>query len=317
VVDAEQPGRGVEHPGRVERDGERQEVAGRVGEAGDRARRVRGRRGRDGGHDAGGADRDDDVARPGVDAQRGRGVVAGARAEHRTAAGDRAGLLGRAEHPGQHRAAAERPLQQVRAVLPGGRGPVAGAAGVTPVGHQRVQPRGPGELPGQPVVRQAHRRGARRVGRFVLGQPAQLGHRERGDRHQPDRVGPRLPAAELRGQVGGRLRGPGVVPQQRVPYDGTVVVQADHAVLLSAHGDGGDVVQATGLADRRPQCGCPGGRVDLGAVGVRRPALTDQGAAVRVAHHDLAGLGRGIDPGHQGHVSGRRAGARSSTGRPA
>jgi 23S rRNA pseudouridine2605 synthase len=62
-------------------------------------------------------------------------------------------------------------------------------------------------------------------------------------------------------------------------------------------------VEASGLVDRRRQRRLPGGRVDLGAVGVRRPALPDQAAAPGVPHHDLARLRRGVDPGHQRHRS--------------
>ena len=61
------------------------------------------------------------------------------------------------------------------------------------------------------------------------------------------------------------------------------------------------LAEAAGLGERRLQCGGPGGGVDLGAVGVRRPALADQAAALGVPHHDLARLGRRVDPGHQRH----------------
>ena len=52
--------------------------------------------------------------------------------------------------------------------------------------------------------------------------------------------------AELADQVGGRTGGADVVPEQRVPDDVAVLVEADHAVLLAADGERRDVVEAAG-----------------------------------------------------------------------
>ncbi len=154
---------------------------------------------------------------------------------------------------------------------------------------------------------QADRGGARRVVRLVVGQPAQLGHRERRDRHRTDRVGPRgsavTVAAQLGDQVVRRTAGPGVVPQQRGAYDVPLIVQADHAVLLSADGDRGDVVQPTRRGARLLQRIPPGPRIDLGAVGMRGTPRADDLSRCGIADQDLAGLGRGVDSGNQRHVA--------------
>ena len=211
-------------------------------------------RGRHGGDDAGGADRDDDVAGPGGQAERGRRVVAGARPEHAPT----------------HRRA-RRPARPVR--RPGAR-PAGGRASPAPAGRGGTRRCGPTsrrcrwrrprsvaseprlavgrQPPGQPVVGQADGGGAVGVRRLGVGQPAQLGRGEGGDRDHADGVGPRLPAgglvavAELGDQVGRGAGGADVVPEQRVADDGAVLVEADHAVLLPAHGQRGDVGETAG-----------------------------------------------------------------------
>jgi hypothetical protein len=70
-----------------------------------------------------------------------------------------------------------------------------------------------------------------------------------------------------------------------------------------------DVIEPDRL-DRLLEAPLPGGRVDLGPVGVGGPALAPQLAAGGVADHHLAGLGRGVDPGDQGQ---ERAPSRCST----
>jgi hypothetical protein len=134
---------------------------------------------------------------------------------------------------------------------------------------------------------------------LVLGQPAQLGDGERRHRHRPDGRGPGVPAAELGDEVLGGGGGAGVVPEQGVADDLAVLVEADHAVLLAADGDRGHVVQAACVGSRLLDSGPPGGGVDLGAVGVARAAGADQLAGLGVADDDLAGLGRGVDPGDE------------------
>ena len=305
VVDTQDPRGGIEDPGGVEGRDQRQEPAGRVGKAGHGAGRVLHRPLGDRARDPRRTDRDDDVAGPGLEAQRGRGVVAASRAEHLPGGGP-SGFLGRPQHPGLDRASAEGELEQVVAVAAPGRRPVAGAARVTTVGDQGVERGRSGEAPGEVVVGQADRGGARRVVGLVVGQPAQLGHRERGDRHRPDRLRPRrravAVAAQLGDQVGGRAAGPGVVPQQRGAYDGAVLVQADHAVLLPAHRDRGDVVEAAGRGRGLLEGVPPGLRVDLGAVGVRGAPRADDLSRLGIADEDLAGLGRGVDSGNERHV---------------
>ena len=152
-------------------------------------------------------------------------------------------------------------------------------------------------------MRQADGGRTRGVLRLVVAQPAQLGDRERRDRHQPDRVHPRRRAAELVDQVEGGLRGAGVVPQQRRAYDGAGLVEADHAVLLAADRDRRDVVEPAGGRDRLLERVPPGVGVHLGALGMGGGPAADQRTGVRVADDDLAGLGRGVDPGDERHAA--------------
>ena len=207
--------------------------AGHVGDGG----------GRDGRDDAGGADRDDDVAGSGGQPEGGRRVVAGAGPQHRRRTRERADLLGRAGDPGDDRAAAaHRQLQQVEAVLAGAGRPVGGAAGVPAVGDQGVQAAVGRQPPGQPVVGEADGGGAVGV-RPARRRPASAAWSpvKEATGTSADGVGPRLPARrlvpvpQLGDQVGRGTRGADVVPQQRVPDDGAVLVEADHAVLLPAH----------------------------------------------------------------------------------
>ena len=139
--------------------------------------------------------------------------------------------------------------------------------------------------------------GPGQVVRLGIPHPAQLADRGRGNRNEAGRVGPRL-GAELADEVGGRLRGTGVVPQQRISHDLAVLVEQHHAVLLAADGHGGHPVEqapAARLLPRRP----PVAGVDLGAVGVRRTPGAHHLPGVGVADDDLAGLGRGVDPGDE------------------
>ena len=199
--------------------------------------------------------------------------------------------------------APEGTLEQVGAVVTRRCRPVARAAGVAAVGRQVAQVGAPGQLPGEPVVRQAHRGRTTGVLGLVLGEPAQLGHGERRDGHDTDRLGPgataHLGTAELVDEVAGGAGRTGVVPQQGGAYDGSVLVEADHAVLLAADADGCHVVQASGLGDRRLQRGPPVVRVHLGAVRMPGAALPHELARLGVADDDLAGLGGGVDAGYQ------------------
>ena len=87
---------------------------------------------------------------------------------------------------------------------------------------------------------------------------------------ESDGVDPGLRTTELADQVGRSAGRPRVVPQQRRTDHFSLGVEADHAVLLSADRDRGDVVEATGASRRLLQSGPPRGRVDLGPVRVRR-----------------------------------------------
>ncbi len=157
-------------------------------------------------------------------------------------------------------------------------------------------------------MREADGGGAVGVGRLGVGEPPELGRGEGGDRDDADGIGPRLPAgglvavAEFGDQVG---RGPGgtdVVPEQRVPDDGAVLVEADHAVLLAADGDRGDVGEPAGGRRGGGEGLLPGAGSDLGAAGDGARGPPHELAGVRVADHDLAGLRRGVDPRDEGHL---------------
>jgi hypothetical protein len=147
-------------------------------------------------------------------------------------------------------------------------------------------------------MRQAHRCGAFGGLRLVLGEPAELGDGDGADRHDSHGLRPRPPAClgvavtELADEVRRAAPGPGVVPQQRGAYHLAVVVQADHAVLLGAHGDGVDVVQAPGTLEGLLEGSVPGARIDLGGVRMTGSTLAYQLAGVSVVHDDLAGLRR-------------------------
>ena len=102
--------------------------------------------------------------------------------------------------------------------------------------------------PGQPVVRQADRgRRARRSPARARASQRSLVTVNDATGTLPDRVGPGPPRRPAPRQVGGGLGRAGVVPQQRRPHDRAGLVEADHAVLLAADGDGGDVVEPAGL----------------------------------------------------------------------
>ena len=162
-----------------------------------------------------------------------------------------------------------------------------------------VDPRQP---PGQPVVRQTHR--GRRIGMsgFLVGEPAQLGDRDGGDRHHTDPLRPFLGATQLRNELGRGGTGSSVVPQQCISHDIARLVQAHHAVLLCSHRHRVDVVESTGGADGGLQSGPPQLRVDLGAVGMRRRRGAHGFAGVGVADHHLAGLGGRVDSRNESHV---------------
>ena len=318
VVDAEQPGRRVEHPGRVERADQRQEPPGRVGEAGHQPARV--------GRPASLRRR-----RPSPDVPI-ETITSPARAPHARARRPRCRRcpgraaapvggcgrrrLGRAEHaraarPGRARTRARSRSAGTRR---SGRRPVAGAAGVAAVGDQLGELRrwdraGPApQPPGQPVVRQADRGRPGGVLRLVLGQPAQLGHGEPGHRH-----------------AGRRRR-----PSTAAPPSSAIRSAAAPAERVSFHSSAGRTTSPSSSRHTMPCC-CPptrrrrrrparrparsaspsalppGLRVHLGAVGVAGPALPDQRAGLGVADDHLAGLGRRVDPGDERHRPAQRA----------
>ena len=125
--------------------------------------------------------------------------------------------------------------------------------------------------------------GRRPVGvvRFGVGQPAELGRGEGGHRDQSHGVGPCPPArslvavAQVGDQLGGGVGRSDVVPQQRIPDDAALRVQADHAVLLPAHRQRGDVGQAPAMAAASSKACCHArGDTSVPAGCAARPART-------------------------------------------
>lgn len=186
---------------------------------------------------------------------------------------------------------AERQSQQVIAVGPGGRGPVAGAGRLATV-RGRLR-RSTGEDPRQVVVREHHRCGSQGVLGLHAGHPSRLGHGEGRHRHAPHRLGPCLLAAELGDQVHGVRRRPRVIPQQCRANDVAVLVQGDHSVLLACDGQRGDVGKhpVSHLVEgREPRAGRHLGPVRVGGTG-----LADEDPRLGIADDDLHGLRRGVD----------------------
>ena len=192
--------------------------------------------------DAGGADRDArrrPARRASPSAAAALSPVPGP--EHRTAvAGPR--RLGRAEHPRDDGGRPSARSSRSGRYSPGGRRPVAGAAGVAAVGDAARR------APAAPASRQVSQSCGRQTAavraafvRLVLGQPAQLGDGERGDRApaRPRRPTPPAgsppPSSSIRSVA---------APADRVSFHSSAgrttspsVVEADHAVLLPADGD--------------------------------------------------------------------------------
>ncbi len=117
---------------------------------------------------------------------------------------------------------------------------------------------------------------------LVPGKPRELGG---GQGCHGDGAGQGRPVCRARGRVpctgvgdqplrvGSRAR---VIPEQRGAHDVPCLIQAHHSVLLSADGNGIDVVQASGLGDGFLQRCPPVVRVHLGAFRVGSAALADQ-----------------------------------------
>lgn len=211
-------------------------------------------------------------------------------------------------------AAAQSTGQQVTSVGVAHRVEVAGTRGIGAVGHQggQVPLTGGarpalGQAPREPVVRQADGSDTGGVLGFVVRQPAQLGDGEGGDEHAAHGVGPgpgpgrRVTVAELADEVSGGVGAACVVPQERGADDLAVGVEADHAVLLAAHGQSGHVGQSADGVNHLGEGGPPVVGVDLGAVRVAGPGLAHERTGGGVTDDDLAGLGRGVDAGDERH----------------
>ncbi len=261
-------------------------------------------------HGAAGAERDHHVAGAQAQSEGGAHVVPGSGRDQGPFGGVSHGLGGGGD-PGYLQLSSEGVDQQVGAVgVLGGR-PVAGAGGVAPVGGRGLARSA--QAPGEPVVGEHDPACLGGEVGFVLGEPAQFGDGEAGHGHVADGVGPDPGAAELLDQVvGGSGRTP-VVPEQGGADDLSLVVDHDHAVLLSRDGDGRHVVEQSGggVGQGRP----PVAGVGLGAVGVRGAAFAHHLSGGAVTDHDLAGLCRTVDSGDECHV--RSVGVRKGTGRGA
>jgi hypothetical protein len=84
-------------------------------------------------------------------------------------------------------------------------------------------------------------------------------------------------------------------------------VEADHAVLLSADGEGGDVTQPASFFYRCVERSHPGSWVDFSAYRVWRGTRAEHNSTLCVTDGDLAGLGGGVNSGDEGHHFARPA----------
>ena len=192
--------------------------------------------------------------------------------------------LGGPGDPRQPGRPAERGLGYLGQPAASGGGEVPGARGVTAIGG-RLTGR---QSPGQPVVREQYVRGAGGGVRLVLGQPAQLGDRERGRRDAPGPLCPPSRAAEFGDERPGLRRGAHVVPEQGGPDHLAGLVDDHHAVLLRRHPDRVRAVEQSvpGLGQSPP----PQFGVALGPVRMRGAGLRDDSAVVGLAEQHLGGL---------------------------
>jgi hypothetical protein len=71
--------------------------------------------------------------------------------------------------------------------------------------------------------------------RLVIGEPTQLGRRNRRDRHDTDAVGPLPRTAQLGDELTGRITRASIVPQQRISDYSARIIETYHAMLLGAH----------------------------------------------------------------------------------
>ena len=300
--------------GGVERAHQREELAAGTGEPGDRAGRiVRGGIGH-GEHGAGGAERDRHIAGPETETEGGAHVVAAARTDAdligqaqliRRLTRDRADQIGRAEHQ-------RNPIEPRRAVatdggpeqagehLAGGRIDPTAAAGIATIGD--VPARQP---PREVVVRQHHVGNSRQHLGFVLGDPRQLGDRERRDGHAARDLRPML-GTQFGHQPFGLRRGRGVVPQLGRPQRGSRRVEQHQPVLLTGDRDRHDVIaMVSELSDRLGQRHPPRHRILLrdrrGGRGVGGMAAGDDDPGVELTCFDLGRLRRRIDAEHERH----------------
>ncbi len=189
-VHTEHRGDGGKHRGAVERAHKRQLPSGGVRETGHDALGVVRRDVTDRAHDARRAERDDAVTRACAQPEGRARVVPGARAENRTR---RRATPPLAKDPARRELRAAGPASPIRAGrVDSRRTPreVPGSARVASVGAQIGDIGRTAQPPGQPVVRQAHRR--RRIGvrGFVIGEPTQFGRRDRRDGHHADALRP-------------------------------------------------------------------------------------------------------------------------------
>ena len=224
------------------------------------------------------SDRDDHVAGASAEAERRRGVVAGAGPEHRPPApsrrrgesppsrsaaefgvGQQADRVRRAEHQRDGELAAGREPQQVGPVGTGRGRPVPGAAGVAAIGAQRA----PGPQP--PASCQVSQSCGRQTAAARAIESGSCSASQRSLVTVKDATGT-LPAASaqaIRPRSGSPSPSSAIrssaAAAERVSFHSSagrttlaVGVQAHHAVLLPGHRHRGDVAQPAGLRRARP-----------------------------------------------------------------
>ncbi|MPM66617.1 hypothetical protein SDC9_113527 [bioreactor metagenome] len=260
MIDIEQIGVDVEDPRRIERADQGQEPAGGIGEARDDTGGVMCRQLADQGDDSRGPQRHGDLTRPEIKSERRAGIVPAPWSQDHLPAVD---------HHGRHAFAGPQDLRQLQGTVRTGRRrddvraidvldrvEIPGPGRVRSISGEGLQAGLVHQLPAEPVVRQGNGRRPRQVLRLMFRQPPQLGHRDGGDGHHTRTIRPHLatavlvPVTEFPDEISSGPARSGVVPQDRVADDSAVLVQRHHAVLLTADGDGLDVLQTSRLADR-------------------------------------------------------------------
>ena len=163
-------------------------------------------------------------------------------------------------------------------------------------------------------MRQADRGDLLGVFRLVFSHPRHFGQREGSNGGGSDGLDPALLAtcnhifrfalfggslAHLFDEGRGLRRRAYIVPQHGVANHVALLVENHHAVLLTANGQCFNIVKSAGLLGCLEERVPPEFRVNRRAVGVFGLAKAHHFTGFGVGHAHFAGLGRGVDAGHE------------------